>query len=91
MKKIVSLLLILAIAAGLLAACTGVPVSVADPLPEDNAETAPETPATQETPDTDTAEPEAPELRAACVHGGLEPSLRDGGDVCHACSFRSSC
>ena len=58
MKKLVSLLLILAIAAGLLAACAGVPVSVADPLPEDTAETAPETADTPEA--EDAAEPEAP-------------------------------
>ena len=73
MKKIVSLLLILAIAAGLLAACAGVPVSVTDPLPEDNAETAPETPETPETPDTDTAEPEAPAAEGA-VKTGLSVS-----------------
>ena len=52
MKKLVSLLLILAVVAGLLAACAGVPVSVADPLPEDT-QTAPETTDTTDTPETD--------------------------------------
>ena len=61
MKKLVSLLLILAIAAGLLAACAGVPVSVTDPLPEEDAQTAPETSDTTETTDTtDTPETDVP-------------------------------
>ena len=84
MKKLVSLLLILAIAAGLLAACAGVPVSVADPLPEDSAEPAPETP---ETPDTDAAEPEAPAAEGAVKTGlsistslGSSKSAADGED-----------
>ena len=36
MKQLLTLLLIAAIVAGLLAACAGVPVSVADPLPADD-------------------------------------------------------
>ena len=71
MKKLVSLLLILAIAAGLLAACAGVPVSVADPLPEEDAQTTPETSGnTTETTDT----PETGEPAEGAVKTGLSVS-----------------
>lgn len=71
MKKLVSLLLILAIAAGLLAACAGVPVSVADPLPED-AETAP---GTTDTPDAGTTESDTPDTDVPAAEGAVKTGL----------------
>ena len=71
MKKLVSLLLILAVVAGLLAACAGVPVSVADPLPEDDAQTAPET--TDPAEDTESGTTDVPAAEGA-VKTGLSVS-----------------
>ncbi len=73
MKRLLSLLLIAALAAGLLAACAGVPVSVADPLPDGGA--APDTGA-------DSAPETAPDSQPETApEAGGEGAVRTGLSV----------